>query len=210
MYTPDHSRAKHKLRYWNEILQEWIFMVNRVYRISKKHSGVHAEKERANTGLLAAAAVRNGWVALEESKTEKEDKNDSKSSYVGSCDLILWRDQRHHEIEAKFMRHVLFSSNRDKIIKTYNKAIADSLRSKYTGLRSEKKIAITYIVPIIAPSKLQAYTEDEIGKELQLLIKDIKQEFSPDLIAYTFPGEIDMVKKGNHKALGVIMIGNLS
>ena len=210
MYIQDYSQAKKKLRYWNEILQEWVFMVNRVYRISKKKSGAHAEKERANTGLLAAAAVRNGWVALEESKTEKEDKIDSKSSYIGNCDLILWRDQKHHEIEAKFMRHVLFSTNREKIIKTYNKAMADSSRSKYTGLPSEKKIAITYVVPIISPSKLKTYNEEEIGNEIQILLKDIKKEFSPILLAYTFPGEIDMVKKGDHKALGVILIGNLS
>ena len=102
MYLDDHIKVKRPLGYWKELLQEWVFMVHRVYRVSKKRTSVHAEKERANTGLLAAAATRNGWVALEECRTEKVDKHLKNGTYHGRCDLVLWRDSRHHEIEAKF------------------------------------------------------------------------------------------------------------
>jgi len=209
MYLEDYVKAKGKLRYWNELLREWVFMVHRVYRISKKRSAVYAEKERANTGLLAAAAIKNGWVALEESITKKYDKNPGKETYRGRCDLVLWRDQKHHEIEAKFMRHVLFSKNRDRIDRVYNKAISDSYRSTFDGLRSEKKIAITYIVPVINPTRLEKSTGLEIKHEISGLIKDIKKEYSPLLLSYAFPGPIDM-EGTKRKALGVILIGEIT
>jgi hypothetical protein len=209
MYVENYAKAKGKLRYWNELLQEWVFMVHRIYRISKKRSAVYAEKERANTGLLAAAAIKNGWVALEESITKKYDKDIGKETYRGRCDLVLWRDQKHHEIEAKFIRHVLFSKNRDRIDRVYNRAISDSYRSTFDGLRSEKKIAITYVVPVINPTRLEKSTDLEIKHEISGLIKDIKTEYRPLLLSYGFPGPIDM-EGTKRKALGVILFGEIT
>ena len=209
MYIEDYAKAKGKLRYWNELLQEWVFMVHRIYRISNKRSAVYAEKERANTGLLAAAAIKNGWVALEESITKKFDKESGKEIYRGRCDLVLWRDQKHHEIEAKFIRHVLFSKNRDRIDRVYNKAISDSSRSTFDGLRSEKKIAITYVVPVINPTRLEKSTDLEIKHEISGLIKDIKIQYRPLLLSYAFPGPIDM-EGTKRKALGVILFGEIT
>lgn len=208
MYVEDYAKAQGKLRYWNELLQEWVFMVHRIYRISKKRSAVYAEKERANTGLLAAAAIKNGWVALEESITKKFDKDTGKETYRGRSDLVLWRDQKHHEIEAKFIRHVLFSNNRERINRVYNRAISDSSRSTYDGLRSEKKIAIIYVVPVINPTRLEKLTNLEIGQEIRTIIKDIKKEHKPLLLSYAFPGPIDMAGT-NRKALGVILFGEM-
>lgn len=209
MYIEDFAIAKGKLRYWNELLQEWVFMVHRVYRVSKNRSAVYAEKERANTGLLAAAAIKNGWVALEECSAEKLDKKSGKSIYRGRNDLVLWRDQRHHEIEAKFMRHVLFSKNTARINRTYNRALSDSSRSTFVGLKSEKKIAITYIIPVINPTRLEKSSDSEIANELKVLIKNIKKEYSPLLLSYAFPGPIEM-EGTKRKSLGVIMIGELT
>ena len=57
--------------YWNELLQQWVFLVERVYRITNGKHAVYSYKERTNVGLLAAAAAANGWVALEECSSEK-------------------------------------------------------------------------------------------------------------------------------------------
>lgn len=206
MYLDDHVRAKKSLAYWGELLQEWVFMVHRVYRISKKRSSVHGESERANTGLLAAAAVKNGWVALEECRTEKIAKKGSET-YYGRCDLVLWRDQRHHEIEAKCCRVNLFGSW-ERTIRSHQRSMDDSSRSTYAGYRSEKKIAVTYIIPIITLKKLEIYTDDEISSELLKMIKFLKKETSPRLLSYAFPGPADMEGR-EKKALGVILIGDL-
>ncbi len=74
MYLEDFIEVHRPLTYWRELLHDWLFLVNRVYRVSNRNAAVYAEKERANTGLLAAAATRNGWVALEECRAQKVDK----------------------------------------------------------------------------------------------------------------------------------------
>ena len=80
MYIDDYVKAKRPLNYWRELLQEWVFLVHRVHRVSKGRSAVHSESERANTGLLAAASIKNGWIALEESKTEKVRRRSKKAT----------------------------------------------------------------------------------------------------------------------------------
>jgi hypothetical protein len=209
MYLEDFVKAKKPLSYWRELLQEWTFMVHRVYRISGGKSSVYSEKERANTGLLAAAAVRNGWVALEECRTQKVDRHSSDQVYDGRCDLVLWRDKRHHEIEAKFTRISLHARTNNRIEKAYSKAMADSSRSTEHGYRSEKKLAITYVVPVVEPSRLEITSEAEIGVQLRDMIDEIKHSYEPLLFAYAFSGPAKLV--GSDKiGLGVILIGDIT
>ena len=185
MYIEDYVTAKKPIGYWRELLREWTFLVHRIYRVSGKSTSVHAEKERANTGLLAAAATRNGWVALEECRTDKTGKQSKKDSYTGRCDLVLWRDRRHHEIEAKCVRIVLPSSSISRIKKPHDRAIADSNRSTESGYVSEKKIAITYIVPTMNPDRLKSLTNDDVGIILRDLIKKTKTALDPKLMLFS-------------------------
>ncbi|OQA93940.1 MAG: hypothetical protein BWY27_00006 [Bacteroidetes bacterium ADurb.Bin234] len=206
LYIDDDVRAKRPLRYWKELLYEWVLMVHRVYRVSNKKASVYAEKERANTGLLAAAAIKNGWVALEECRTEKSHKQFKRSTYSGRCDLMLWRDIRYHEIEAKFSRISIVARSNVRVDKAYAKAVADSKRSTSAGYRSEKKIAITYIVPVVRPKLIKKLTDDQIAVRLKELIQAIENEKKPTLIAYAFPGPVQLVGSKNI-GLGVILIG---
>lgn len=209
MYIDDYVKAKRPLGYWRELLHEWILMVHRVYRVSDKKASVHAEKERANTGLLAAAATKNGWVALEECRTEKAHRHLKKTTYGGRCDLMLWRDIRHHEIEAKFSRISIVARSSVRVDKAYAKAIADSERSTSAGYRSEKKIAVTYIVPVIRPKLIESLSESQIADKLQDLVEYIKSELDPTLLAYAFPGPISLEGSPNI-GLGVILIGDIT
>ena len=209
MYIDDSVEVKRPLIYWRELLHEWTFMVHRVYRVSGKSNSVHAEKERANTGLLAAAATRTGWVALEESSVEKTDKYSAKLTYSGHCDLVLWRDKRHHEIEAKVTRPSLSSRSTNKLNKAHMKALSDSSRSTKAGLRSEKKIGITYAIPHMKPRALSLLSEDDIATKLLALIAEIRATHKPTILAYAFPGPIKMVKSKNI-GVGVILIGNIT
>lgn len=209
MYIDDFIRAKRPLGYWKELLQEWIFMIHRVYRVSKGRTSVHAEKERANTGLLAAAATRNGWVALEECRTEKIDRFSKRYTYSGRCDLVLWRDRRHHEIEAKFARISISARSNSRISKAHTKALSDSSRSTSSGYGSEKKIAITYVVPVIKPNLLEKLSQDDISLILKDMIKEIKLVHNPTLLAYTFPGPVSLEGSPNF-GLGVILMGDVT
>jgi|TARA_Y100000310_G_C20424123_1_gene688156 hypothetical protein len=209
MYVDDYVTAKRPIGYWRELLREWVFLVHRVYRVSARTTSVYAEKERANTGLLAAAATRNGWVALEECRTKKVEKKSRRVTYSGRCDLVLWRDRRHHEIEAKFARTLLTSSNISRVRRAVERSIADSRRSTESGYSSEKKIAVTYIVPTIYPGRLEDMVDDEISTHLELLIERIKTEFQPTFMAYAFPGEVTL-EGSPHYGLGAIVIGSVT
>src|SRR5690606_2244641 len=119
-------------------------------------AAVYAEKERANTGLLAAAATRNGWVALEECRSQKSDRYLDSVEYCGRCDLMLWRDRRHHIIEAKCVRFPVGSRSISKIDRAHLRALADSSRSTSAGYASERMIGVTYIIPVIKPAEFES------------------------------------------------------
>lgn len=208
MYLEDHVEVRNPLVYWRELLQEWVFLVHRIYRISGKRTAVYAEKERANTGLVAAAATRNGWVALEECRTQKLDRLVKKHTYSGRCDLLLWRDRRYHEIEAKFGRFRFGSENFNWIDKIYDRVVKDSQRSTPANYKSDKKIALAYIVPVISPNRIEITNPMEVSDWLRSFTKDLRSRYSPTLMAYAFPGQVTLEGSPN-LGLGVILMGTV-
>ncbi len=209
MYLEDFIEVHRPLTYWRELLHEWLFLVNRVYRVSNRNAAVYAEKERANTGLLAAAATRNGWVALEECRAQKVDKYLAGEEYIGRCDLMLWRDSRHHIIEAKHVRFPMWARSTSRIHRAHMKALADSERSTSSGYRSEKMVAVTYIVPVIKPMQFNAMTEEEISARLREVVADVRSQHSPTFMSYAFPGPVALHGSPN-LGLGVILIGKIT
>ena len=198
--------TKKRYGYWHELLEQWTFLVERVYRVAGEKNAVYSYKERTNVGLLSAAATANGWIALEECRLNKKDATDIEEIYQGRADLRIWRDKRYHEIEAKFLRIPLTSKSKTRLTRAAEKSIADSSRSIKTGAKSDRKIAVTFVVPTISEIEEKQLSKEkkEYQEELLKFIKDRK----PDFTAYAFPGPACSVgSKGNRKALGVIMFG---
>ena len=106
--------ASRRYVYWRELLAQWVFQVERGYRVTNAEHPVYTYKERTNIGLLAAAATANGWVALEECRAEKMSAS-SEDVYQGRSDLRIWRDNRHHELAAKFLRIALKSTSKTRL-----------------------------------------------------------------------------------------------
>ena len=206
MYLEDYIKVRRPLTYWRELLHEWLFLVHRVYRVSNQKASVYAEKERANTGLLAAAATRNGWVALEECRSQKVDRYLENAEYSGRCDLMLWRDRRHHIIEAKHVRFPIGARSISRIDRAHLRALGDSSRSMSSGYKSEKMVAITYIVPVIKPKQFEAMTKAEISARLSEVVGEVRKQHSPTFMAYAFPGEVELQGSPN-LGLGVIIMG---
>ena len=84
------------LQHWAFLLEEWILLLKRYCRFMGDDAP-YFYSERANIGVLAAAAWRAGWVALEEFGIRKHTKQ------KGRADLWFWPiDQDKEEyIEAK-------------------------------------------------------------------------------------------------------------
>lgn len=207
MYLENVVATRNPLKYWQELLEQWIFLVGRLKRVTNGKYCVYSYKERTNVGLLASAAVANGWVALEECRSEKLITSDSNVTYNGRTDLLIWRDIRHHEIEAKFVRVTLTSSNTSKIKRVYEQAISDSLRSTKNDIKSYKKIGITFIVPVIRQTKKEKLNDSEISELLQDLIDYIVGEYNPHILAYTFPGMTQISGSTTKQACGIILVG---
>lgn len=187
-----------------------MFLVERASSVAGKGNAVYSFKERTNVGLLSAAAIANGWVALEECRSEKYISEESEESYSGRSDLRIWRDRRYHEIEAKFTRIALTSSKTVRFEKAYEKAVKDSLRSTSLGHRSEKRIGLTFVVPTLTNSQITSLTQAEKDLLLKGLVTYIDREFSPHLLAYSFPGESPASGASHRVALGVILVGAMT
>lgn len=66
-------------------------------------------------------------------------------------------------------------------------ALADSERSTSSGFRSEKRVAVTYIVPVIKPMQFNAMTEEEISARLREVVAEVRSQHSPTFMSYAFP-----------------------
>jgi hypothetical protein len=91
--------VKSPLKHWEEILEQWVRLNREIFEHAKGKFAAYSYRERPNVGVMAGAAVRAGWVALEECWSEKEGASGVRN---GRADLWLWRDIHHERIEAKF------------------------------------------------------------------------------------------------------------
>jgi hypothetical protein len=199
-------RTRRRYGYWRELLEQWVFLVERVHRVTKGEHSVFAYKERTNVGLLAAAATYNGWTALEECRSEKYASSDGTEVYRGRSDLRIWRDKRYHEIEAKFLRVALASSSTTRLTRASERALADAARSTESGKRSDRKIAVTFVVPTLSAGQLEKLT-DEQRLEHQGRLLGFIGEKKPSFLAFAFPGAVSPVGADNRRALGVVLFG---
>ncbi|MBB5866134.1 hypothetical protein [Xanthomonas sp. 3058] len=199
-------KTRRRYGYWRELLEQWVFLVERVHRVTGEKHAVYSYKERTNVGLLAAAATANGWVALEECRSDKYAKTDSDEIYQGRSDLRIWRDKRHHEIEAKFLRVALTSSSTTRLTKASERSINDAARSVESGDKFDRKIAVTFVVPTLTNAQADSLSADTILDHRKRLLEFISKG-KPSFTAYAFPGIAPAVGSPNRKALGIILFG---
>jgi len=123
--------------------------------------------------------------------------------------LRIWRDKRHHEVEAKFLRVPLISESTTRLDRADEKAIADAARSVATGARFDRKIAITFVVPTLTVSQLEKASPETIRDNLERLLTYI-QNTKPHFYASSFPGIGTVSGREHRRSLGVILFGRES
>lgn len=196
--------VKTPLRHWQEILEEWVFMNKKITRITKGKFAPYSYKERTNLGVLASAAVKTGWAALEECRAEKSEKEDEALFYQGRADLLLWRDTRNDQVEAKFMRRSLTAPSLKRIETVHGKAKGDAARSTSNESKKENFVALTFIVPWIKSGE----KTDETHGQVNDFLDSLYQELKPTIFASVFSGEAPLVGAEYRTGLGVILIGH--
>ena len=202
--------------YWQELLRQWVFLAERSYRVTNGEHPVYAYKERTNVGLLAAAAAANGWVALEECRATKlkptaepvidEDGTEIDVTYEGRSDMRIWRDDKSHEVEAKFLRVALKSTGMTRLDRVAKKAGDDAARSTPTGQKFDRKVALTYVVPTVTDLQFEKLSVPEIENLVSNIVEHIRLS-KPHFLAYAFAGASRAVGTKKRMALGAILFG---
>lgn len=200
------GKTKGKLKHWAVLFEEWCIAHERYCRVTKDEAAFWY-RERANVGVLAAAAWRCGWVALEEFGTQKTDRSAPTQADVeelnwkyGRADLFIGSENHEEWIEAKFNWASLNSTDLvGQINKSFKKAVDDANCLK--GDQEGRYIAISFISFYIKPK-----TIEEIDNKINEAINQFNNvDF--DACAWVFPEilkETELDSYGN-KRVGVAM-----
>jgi hypothetical protein len=165
--------AKKKLDHWSILLEEWLLMIQRYCRLMEGWDSPYYHSESANRGVLAAAAWRAGWLALEEFPIKKRH-----ITREGKGDLWFYQVQmaREEYIEIKQKWN----------IKKANDALSEAIQDvKNLIIKYEDhvRIGLTFIC-----HGIQKKLKSGIEQEIQEVIATAK-EINCDAIAWSFPGE---------------------
>ena len=194
--------------YWSELLHEWLFLTERVNRLTKGYHAVYAHKERTNVSLFASAATANGWAALVECRAPKVSKISAEEHYNGRTDLMLWRGRRFHEIEAKFLRVPLSSTVLQKRLdSTSTRALDDAARTTQALKDSDRTLAMTFVVPTVSKEEFAQESPNDLREKLLKFVEIVVAKNS-EFYAYTFPQGVPAVGTSSRIALGIILFGN--
>jgi hypothetical protein len=168
--------VKPPLKHWEDILEQWISLNREIFEHAKGKFAAYSYRERPNVGVMSAAAVRAGWIALEECWSEKDGASGVRN---GRADLWLWRNIHHERIEAKFT-----TDGPSELIKKlrlrHESARADA--RKLGSPVDARNIALTFVVP-------RARNNEKEGFEKSVVeVANHCRNLSPKIFASVFPG----------------------
>lgn len=186
------GKSRGALKHWSCLLEEWVLAVDRYCRITQDDTP-YWYNERANVGILAGAAWRCGWIALEEFQSYKMDMSQSQSDeninsenpqrWLGRADLYLGSDNHHENIEAKFKWVCLTSDKKIQIIEDcLDRACKDALNAKGDGISDD--VGMCFI-----PFYIKEAKADMIDEKIDKLIEELSG-VKADAYAWNFPQTI--------------------
>lgn len=184
-FNPKHQDSK--IEILKPVLNNWISIVSEYSKAFKMHDACWWYTERANVGILAAAAWRTkGWLALEEYSTLKH--GDDSQSKNGRCDLYMAK--KDHSIsfalEAKPAWQTMRSDGSAKIVEKLAAAWDDV--GRLNKLEASTRVAACFAIPRMPTNHGLADKnrfDDEIKKWLEGTLLAIKW----DAVAWVFPVE---------------------
>ena len=134
-----------KFSYLSPVLNEWIKCVNYYVDLFNADDLPYWYNERANVGILAGAAWKAGFVALEEYQTEK-------ISSEGECikgrnDIYISNADHHACIEAKVIFPDISENNCNKLINSGLANAVSDAREVAEDAEDIDKLGIVFIAP---------------------------------------------------------------
>lgn len=192
-----------KLRKLKPVLNNWIKIVQEYSKAFQNNDACWWYTERANVGILAAAAWRTkGWLALEEYSTLKRgDETDSKN---GRCDLYIANKNHDNSFafEAKPAWQTMRSDGVGKISNQLVEAWNDA--GKLRKIEAKTRIAVCFVIPKI-PIHL---TDGNFDSQILSWLNDALDNVDWDATAWVFPQESRQLKNeaGTRLFPGVLLV----
>ena len=197
------------LRHWQPVLKEWSFLVRRSYVRTKGRYPSYIFRERANIGVLAAAAWRNGWVAIEEGRSAKKHKRSANVEFAGRTDLLLWHGKRREPfdiVEAKFTRQSVLSTYTEKVQRKIDEAFEGAGRTFNIKkpVIAYRYVGLTFIDLTILDID---YDKSKIESDWKEYINHMQKEVDFNALAWSLPGPAKLkYDRQEKKHLGLILI----
>ena len=201
-------KNKTNLRHWSALLEEWMLSIERFSRITDGDVP-YWYNERANIGVLAAAAWRCGRIALEEFQYEKidvshngETDETAQKKWNGRCDLWISDDRSEEIVEAKFK---WLNMNSEKLpelaVSTLDDAVRDAENTK--GNDEVNAIGVAFL-----PLYARVDKVENIEKLIAETIKRAIELKGPHLVAWCFPARLrnHIAEKNNNYLPGIVLL----
>lgn len=169
-------------QHWHALIEEWTLAHERFARL-QPHDPAYWYGERPQIGILAGAAWRCGYVAIEEfamTKSTPYIDDMEEKIWRGRCDLWLTNGIHEHFMEAKHLSIELNDASVSKVGKSLQAAEIDSRNSNVHGQRSA-------VVFISARSKIDPSASPEFNAEVEQFLHAL-ESLSPSMLAWCFPG----------------------
>ena len=176
-----HIKKNKHLDHWSPMIEEWLLLVERYARVTNGKDAPFLHKELANVSVLAAAAFKAGWVAIQETTIDKSDGFGD--TYKGRADLLLisGRSNRHDQIEAKYDRSIYPGNKSTEIGSEINSAFDAALRDSL-DVCEEEGIGLVFW-------NIRTPVDPRTRKFESVFVKLISQriEDSKGVVAWCFP-----------------------
>ncbi len=191
------------LNHWESLLEEWIFIFSKYCQTTNGDSPC-LNRERANVGLLASAAWRNGQVSLEEwpipkkADASEENKNGRNDLWIGGIGNF------YDYVEAKWM---YLCVDNDKFL-NYVQSTMEEARVEADKIIGDdnpyRKIGISFLCFCFPKENIQG---DNINNYILEKINAILALNDYDFYAWCFPQIIRKKEDGGKYFPGVMLIG---
>lgn len=196
-------KSDSELRKLKPVLDNWVEIVQEYSRAFQNHDACWWYTERANVGILAAAAWRTkGWLALEEYSTSK--RRDGTGSKNGRCDLYMAKNNHDNSFafEAKQAWQTMRSDDISKILGQLAKARKDA--GNLERVEAETRVAACFVIPKMPSRHADDHFDNQILKWLDYVIKNVCW----DAVAWVFPKKGRQIKNGAETRIypGVLLV----
>ncbi len=190
------------LNHWESLLEEWIFIFSKYCQTTEDSPCFN--RERANVGLLASAAWRNGQISLEEWPIPKR-YDSSEENKDGRNDLWIGGIENFDDyVEAKW---TYLCVDNDKFLNdvqiTMEKAHIDAYEIVGYG-NTYRKIGVSFLCFCFPKENMQG---DNINNYILEKISSILAQNNYDFYAWCFPQIIRQKEDGGKYFPGVMLIG---